>query len=80
MFSTVMISTSTDPEICIRLVTPRKTRIQVMLYQEDDPELNDEWLTDDDQLTRFRKYGEKIIGNFKGAELPYFQGPQSSDK
>ena len=51
-----------------------------MLHQEDDPDLDDEWLTTNDQLTRFRKSGEKIIGSFKGAELPYFQGPQSSDK
>ena len=45
MFSTVMIIIATDPEIWIRLVTPRKSRIQVMLYQEDDPELYCEWLT-----------------------------------
>ena len=30
MFSTVMISTSADPEICIRLVTSSNSRIQVM--------------------------------------------------
>ena len=60
MFSTVMSSTATDPEICIRLVTPRKSRIQVMLYQEDDPELDDEWLTDNEQLTHFIKSREKL--------------------
>ena len=37
MFSTVMSSTSTDPEVCIRLVTSRNSRIQVVLDQEDDP-------------------------------------------
>ena len=31
-----------------------------MLYQEDDPELDDEWLTDDEQLARFRKSREKL--------------------
>ena len=45
MFSTVMISTAADPEVWIRLVTSRNSRIQVMLDQEDDPELDDEWLT-----------------------------------
>ena len=37
MFSTVMSSTAADPEIWIRLVTSRNSRIQVMLDQEDDP-------------------------------------------
>ena len=55
MFSTVMSSTDADPEVWIRLVTSRNSRIQVMLDQEDDPELDDEWLTADDQLTRFSK-------------------------
>ena len=41
MFSTAMSSTAKYPEVWIRLVTSRKSRIQVMLYQEDDPELND---------------------------------------
>ena len=36
MFSTVIIIIATDPEIWIRLVTPRNSSIQVMLYQEDD--------------------------------------------
>ena len=31
-----------------------------MLYQEDDPELDDEWLTDDEKLTRFRKSRDKL--------------------
>ena len=55
MFSTVMSSTAADPEVWIRLVTSRNSRIQVMLDQEDNPELDDEWLTADEQLTRFSK-------------------------
>ena len=38
----------------------QSSRIQVMLDQEDDPKLNDEWLTADEQLTRFSKAREKI--------------------
>ena len=37
MFSTVMSSTAADPEIWIRVVTSRDSRIQVMLDHEDDP-------------------------------------------
>ena len=37
MFSTVMIITAAEPEVWIRLVTSRNSRIQVMLDQEDDP-------------------------------------------
>ena len=39
-----------------------------MLDQEDDQELDDEWLTDDEQFTRFRKAREKIVGRVKGTE------------
>ena len=42
MFSTVMISTAADPEVCRRLVTSRNSRIRVILDQEDDPELDDD--------------------------------------
>ena len=42
MFSAVMSSTAADTEVWIRLVTSRNSRIQVMLDQEDDPELDDE--------------------------------------
>ena len=45
MLSTITISTAAYPEAWITLVTPRNSRIQVMLDQEDDPELDDEWLT-----------------------------------
>ena len=67
MLFTVMISTAADPEIWIRLVTWRDSRIEVMLDQEDDPELDDEWLTANDQLTRFSKSREQIIGWVKGS-------------
>ena len=45
MFSTVVSSKDTDTEVWIRMVTPRNSRIQVMLDQEDDTKLDDEWLT-----------------------------------
>ena len=51
MFSTVLSSTAADPEVWIRLVTSSNSRIQVMLYQGDDLELDDEWLTANEQLT-----------------------------
>ena len=79
MFSTVVSSTAADTEIWISLVTSRKSRIQVMLDQEDDPELYDEWLTSDDQLTRFSKSREQIVGRVKGTESPSVQGNQSSE-
>ena len=41
MFSNVMITTAADPEFWIRLVTSSNSKIQVMIYQEDDPEFND---------------------------------------
>ena len=51
-----------------------------MLDQEDDPELDDEWLTADEQLTRFSKDREQIVGRVKGTESPSVQGPQSSEE
>ena len=51
-----------------------------MLDQEYDPELDDECLTDDDQLTRFSKAREQIGGMVKGTESPSVQGPQSSEE
>ena len=41
MFSNVISITAADPEVWIRLVTSSNSRIQVMLDQEDDPELDD---------------------------------------
>ena len=51
-----------------------------MLNQEDDPELDYEWLTVDEQLTRFSKAKEKIVESFKGTESSSVQGPQSSQE
>ena len=51
-----------------------------MLNQEYDPELDDECLTANDQLTRFSKSREQIIGRVKGTESPSVQGTQSSDE
>ena len=51
-----------------------------MLDQEDDPELDYEWLTDNERLSRFSKYREKIVGRFKGAELQYVEGTQASEE
>ena len=51
-----------------------------MLDQEDDTELDDEWLTADEQLTRFRKAREKFVGRVKGTESPSVQGPQFSEE
>ena len=51
-----------------------------MLDQEDDPELDDEWLTADEQLTRSSKAREKIVGRVKGTESPSVQGTQSSEE
>ena len=48
----------------------------VILDQEYDPELDDEWLTVDEQLKRFGKAREKIVGRVKGSELPSVQGNQ----
>ena len=65
MFSTVMSSTAEDPEVWISLVTSRSSRIQVMLDHEYDPDLDDEWLTADEHLTRFSKTRETIVGRVK---------------
>ena len=42
--------------------------------------MDDEWLTDNEQLTRFRKAREQIVGRVKGTESPYVQGPQFSEE
>ena len=79
ILSTLMSSTAADPETWIRLVTERNLWIQVILDQEEDPELDDEWFTSDEHLTRFRKARDQIVWRFKGSESPYVQGPQSSE-
>ena len=55
MFYTVVSSTATDTEVWMSLVTPKNSRIQVMLDQEDDPELDDKWLNANKRLTSFSK-------------------------
>ena len=65
MLSNVVIIIDAEQELWINMVTSRNSRIQVMLDQEDDPELDDERLTADEQLTRFRKVREKILGRVK---------------
>ena len=65
-FSTVMSSKAVEPEVWIRLVTSGNLSIQFMLYQKDDPELDDEWLTANEKLTRFSKARDKIVGRVKG--------------
>ena len=60
MLSTVMSTTAEDPEVWIRLVASRNSSIQVMLDQEDDPELYDEWLTSNEQLHVLAKLESKL--------------------
>ena len=78
MFSTVFISTAVDPEVWIIMVTSRNSMIQVMLDQEYDPELYDEWLTSDELLTCFIKAREKISVRVKVAESPSVQGDSAT--
>ena len=54
-------STAADPEVWISLVASIKSRIFVMLDQEDDPDLDDEWLNNNERLTRFIKARDKIV-------------------
>ena len=51
-----------------------------MLDQEDDSELDDEWLTANEQLTRFRKAREKIVGRVKRTESQSVKGTQYSEE
>ena len=80
MSSTAVSSTSAYPEVWIILATSRSSSIQVVLDQEDDPELDDELLTDDERLSRFRKAREHIVGRVKVIESPSAQGTQSSEE
>ena len=70
MFSTMVSSIAADHKFWIRMVTSRNSKIQVMLDQGDDPELDDYWLTANDGLTSFRKYREKIVVRVKGSDSP----------
>ena len=47
-----------------------------MLDQENDPYLDDGWLTADYWLTRFRKTRDRIVGRAKGEDSPSSQGTQ----
>ena len=79
MLSTVVSSTVADPELLISLVTSRNLRIQVMLDQEDDPDLDGEWLADNERLTCFSKAIELVVGRVKELDSPSVQGSQSSE-
>ena len=79
MFSTVASSTEKDPEVWIRLVVSRYSSIQVMSYQEDDPDMYYKWLTGYGRSTRFRRSREKIVRRAKGSESTYVQGPKYSE-
>ena len=65
MLSTLMSITAADPEVWISLVISRNSIIRFVLDQEDNPELDGEWLTDDDRLTRFIISRDKIVGRVK---------------
>ena len=58
------------------MLSSRNSKIQVILDQENDPDLDDEWLTADERLTHFIKDRERIVERTKVAESPYVQGPQ----
>ena len=51
-----------------------------MLYQENDPDLDNRLLTANERLTCFSKAIERIVGRVKGLESPYVQGTQSSEE
>ena len=44
-----------------------------MLNKENDPQFDDEWLNANEQLARFIKAREQIVGMVKGAESPSVQ-------
>ena len=80
MLYTVVSRTVVDPEDEIILVTSRNSSIQVLLDQEDDPELDDEFLNADERLTSFSKAREKIMWRVNGEEFPSVQGARSSEE
>ena len=53
MFSTVVGSIGTYPEFLIRLVSSRNSKRRAMLDQKGDLDSDNEWLTDNEQLTCF---------------------------
>ena len=80
VFYTVVSITAVYPEFWVMLVTSRNSVIKIMLYLEDDPDLDDKWLTSNYILTRLSTYGYNILGRVKGANTPSVQGPQYSEK
>ena len=42
--------------------------------------MDDEWLTNNEKLTNFRKAREKNVGKVKGSDFPSVQGPQSYEE
>ena len=75
-----MIIKDPDPEVWIRLFMSSNLSIKVMLYQINDPELDDGWLTDDEGLTHYNKFRKNILEKFKGEDSPYVQGLQSFEE
>ena len=76
IYHNVVSSTYIYPYVWKRLVISRNSSIQVIWDQEDDPELNENWLTTNDQFNVFRRSRYSILWNVKGAESPSVQGPQ----
>ena len=56
------------------MAMPVKSKMQIILYQKDDIELDGEWLTNYVQSTCFSKYVYQVLGRFKGAEISSAQG------
>ena len=75
-----MIIKDPDPEVWIRLFMSSNLSIKVMLYQINDPELDDGWLTDDEGLTHYNKFRKNILEKVKGEDSPYVQGLQSFEE
>ena len=76
MFSTLVSSTDSDTEVWISMVMSKNSRIQVVLNQENDLELDDKWLTANEWLTSFRRDRELVVVRFKVSEFPSVKGPQ----
>ena len=51
-----------------------------MIDQGNGPEFDYEWLAANEKFARFSKAIDKILRRFKGAEFPYIQGYQPSEK
>ena len=51
-----------------------------MLYQENDSEFDDGWLTENEWLARSSKARSRIVWRVKISELPSDEGPQYSEE